>query len=98
MNTPEVRTVMNRILVRREKHDEKTQGGIYFPENAKEIMQIGTVVVAGPGLPTEKGRSPMSVKVGDKIIFAKHTGVEREIQGEVLVFMRDDDVLGVIEG
>ena len=93
----QVRPLHDRILVRRLAEDEKTAGGIIIPDTAKEKPLRGEVVAAGNGRSTEDGkRLPLEVKVGDSILFGKYAGTELKIEGEELLMMREDDVLGIL--
>jgi len=87
----------NRVLVEPIEEDEKTAGGIYLPENAKEKPQRGTVLAVGPGEREESGkRIPMDVSVGDQVLFAKYAGNEIKMDGKKLLIMRESDLLGII--
>jgi chaperonin GroES len=93
-----LRPLQDRILVQREKEDEKTKGGIIIPDTAKEKPIEGTVIAAGNGKRSEKGmRVVLDVKKGDRILFGKYSGTEVKIEGEEYLIMREDDVLGVTE-
>jgi chaperonin GroES len=92
-----VRPLHDRILVRRVQEEEKTAGGIYIPDTAKEKPQRGEIVAAGKGRVTEDGKVlPLEVKVGDKILFGKYAGTELKLNGEEYLMMREEDVLGII--
>jgi chaperonin GroES len=92
------RPLHDRIVVRRIDADEKTTGGIFIPDTAKEKPQEGEVVAAGPGARNEKGELvPLDLKVGDHVLFGKWSGTEVKIEGEDLLIMKESDVLGVIE-
>jgi chaperonin GroES len=85
--------------VERTEEEEKTKGGIIIPDTAKEKPQQGKVVAVGPGRVDEKGnRVPPGVKPGDRVLFGKYAGSEIEIDGQQYLIMREDDILGVIEG
>lgn len=74
--------------------EEKTKSGLYVPDTAKEKPQEGEVLAVGPGALNEKGeRIPMSVAVGDKIIFSKYAGTEIKLDGEEYLVMAERDVL-----
>ncbi len=77
----------DRVIVKRKEEAEKTAGGIYIPDSAKEKPQGGEVVAAGPECKT--------VKAGDAVLFAKYAGSEFAVDGEDLIIMREDDILGV---
>src|SRR5579884_3804620 len=92
-----VRPLHDRILVRRVAEENKTAGGIIIPDSAKEKPQRGEIVAAGKGRVGDDGKSlPLEVKVGDKILFGKYSGTELKLNGEELVMMREEDVLGII--
>ncbi len=93
-----VKPLQDRLVVKRLEEEEKTKGGIIIPDAAKEKPQEGRVVAVGDGKVLESGqRSPVSVKVGDKILFGKYSGTEIKIDGEEHLILREDDVLAVIE-
>jgi len=94
-----VRPLHDRIIVQRLEEEEKTKGGIIIPDTAKEKPQEGKVIAVGKGKMTEEGKLiPLDVKVGDKILFGKYSGTEVKIEGEEHLIMREEDILGVIEG
>ncbi|HMA87034.1 MAG TPA: co-chaperone GroES [Desulfosalsimonadaceae bacterium] len=93
-----IRPLNDRILVAREEEEKKTKGGILIPDSAKEKPIRGKVVAVGPGRRDENGnRIPMDVKKGDKILFGKYAGTEIKIEEVEHVFMKEDDVLGIIQ-
>lgn len=93
-----VRPLHDRILVRRKTEDEKTAGGIFIPDSAKEKPQKGEVVATGNGKVLEGGKVlPLEVKTGDEILFAKYAGTELKLDGEEFLMMREEEVLGVIK-
>jgi chaperonin GroES len=93
-----VKPLQDRVVVKRIEEEEKTKGGIIIPDAAKEKPQQGRVIAIGDGKVLENGqRSPLSLKVGDKILFGKYSGTEIKIDGEEHLIMREDDVLAVIE-
>jgi chaperonin GroES len=94
-----IRPLQDRVIVRRLEEQEKTKGGIIIPDTAKEKPQEGKVVAVGKGKITEGGKViPLDVKVGDKILFGKYAGTEIKIEGEEHLIMREEDILGIIEG
>ena len=94
-----IRPLHDRIIVERLEEETKTAGGIIIPDTAKEKPQQGKVIAVGKGKKTEDGKVlPLDVKVGDKILFGKYAGTEIKIEGKEFLMMREDDVLGVIEG
>jgi chaperonin GroES len=94
-----IRPLQDRVLLRQVEGEAKTAGGIIIPDSAKEKPQEGKVLAVGTGKVLENGtKLPMDVKVGDKILFGKYAGTEIKIEGEEVLMMREDDILGVIEG
>jgi len=95
----DIRPLHDRIIVERLEEETKTAGGIIIPDTAKEKPQQGKVIAVGKGKKTEEGKIlPLDVKVGDKILFGKYAGTEIKIEGTEFLMMREEDVLGVIEG
>ncbi|MCX8021994.1 MAG: co-chaperone GroES [Syntrophorhabdaceae bacterium] len=93
-----VKPLQDRILVKRIEEEEKTKGGIIIPDSAKEKPQEGKVVAVGDGKLLDNGtKVPLTVKVGDKILFGKYSGTEIKIEGEEHLILREDDVLGIVE-
>ena len=94
-----VRPLHDRIIVQRIEEGEQKIGGIIIPDSAKEKPQQGKVVAAGAGKAKDDGkRIALDVKAGDTILFGKYSGQEIKIDGEEFLIMREDEVLGVIEG
>ncbi|MGZ3525016.1 MAG: co-chaperone GroES [Thermodesulfobacteriota bacterium] len=94
-----IRPLQDRVIVRRLEEEEKTKGGIIIPDTAKEKPQEGKVIAVGKGKVTEEGKViPLDVKPGDKILFGKYSGTEIKIDGEEHLIMREEDILGIIEG
>ena len=94
-----IRPLQDRVIVRRLEEEEKTKGGIIIPYTAKEKPQEGKVIAVGKGKVTEEGKViPLDVKPGDKILFGKYSGTEIKIDGEEHLIMREEDILGIIEG
>jgi chaperonin GroES len=93
-----IRPLNDRVLVTRVEEEQKTAGGIIIPDTAKEKPQEGKIVATGPGKIGEDGkRIPLNVKKGDKILFSKYAGTEIKIDGVEQIFMKEDDILGVLE-
>jgi chaperonin GroES len=93
-----IRPLNDRILVIRTEEETKTKGGIIIPDTAKEKPFQGKVVAAGPGRLDDNGkRMPLDVKEGDKILFSKYAGTEIKINGVEHLFMKEDDILGIVE-
>jgi chaperonin GroES len=94
-----IRPLQDRVIVRRLEEEEKTKGGIIIPDTAKEKPQEGKVIAVGKGKVTEEGKViPLDVKAGDRILFGKYSGTEIKIEGEEHLIMREEDILGIIEG
>jgi chaperonin GroES len=95
-----VRPLQDRVLIKRlEDETEKTKGGLYIPDSAKEKPQQGKVMAVGKGRVSDDGKViPLDVKAGDKILFGKYSGSEIKVDGEELLIMREEDILGVVEG
>lgn len=94
-----IRPLYDRIVVKRvESEAEKTHGGLYIPDSAKEKPQEGEVVSVGKGKRLEDGKIvPLDVQPGDRILFGKYSGSEIKIDGEEMMIMREDEVLGILE-
>ena len=93
-----IRPVNDRILVLRIEENQKTAGGIIIPDTAKEKPQEGKVIAVGPGKLDDDGkRTPPEVKAGDRVLFSKYAGTEIKIEDVEHVFMREDDILGIME-
>ena len=95
-----IRPLQDRVIVRRlEDAVEKTKGGIIIPDTAKEKPQQGKVIAVGKGKVNDDGKlTPLDVKTGDTILFGKYSGSEIKIDGEEHLIMREEDILGVVEG
>lgn len=88
----------DRVFVKYSSEEEKTAGGLYIPDAAKEKPQKGTVLAVGPGKITEDGkRQPMEVKVGDVILFDKYSGSKIKINDEEYLILKEEDILGIVE-
>ena len=93
-----IRPLNDRLLVIREEEEQKSAGGIIIPDTAKEKPQRGKIVAAGPGKMGDDGkRIPLEVKAGDRILFAKYAGTDIKLDGVEHVFMREDDILSIVE-
>ena len=88
----------DRILVSRIEEQETVRGGIIIPDSAKEKPQEGEVMAVGKGKINEDGKVfPLDVKAGDKILFGKYSGTEIKLDGEELLIMREEEVLGILK-
>jgi chaperonin GroES len=94
-----IRPLYDRILVKRIDNDvEKTSGGLYIPDSAKEKPQEGEVVAVGKGKRLDDGKIvPLDVKAGDRILFGKYSGSEIKLDGNEYMIMREDEVLGILD-
>jgi chaperonin GroES len=94
-----IRPLHDRVIVKRLEEERTSSGGIVIPETAAENPMKGQVVAAGPGKLSDEGRlRPLDVKAGDKVLFGKYSGTEVKVEGQDLVVMREDDIMGIIEG
>src|SRR3954463_5893114 len=94
-----IRPLYDRIVVKRIESDaEKTLGGLYIPDTAKEKPQEGEVVAVGKGKRLEDGKVvALDVQVGDRILFGKYSGSDIKLDGDEYLIMREDEVLGILE-
>jgi chaperonin GroES len=89
----------DRIVVRRIEEGETTRGGIIIPDSAKDKPQEGEVISVGKGKSNEEGKVfPLDVKAGDRILFGKYAGTDIKIDGEDFLIMREEEVLGILQG
>jgi chaperonin GroES len=94
-----VRPLHDRVVIKRIEEKETLKGGIIIPDTAKEKPQEGEVIAVGHGKKTDKGEViALDVKVGDRILFGKYSGTEIKLDNEEYLIIREDEVLGVIEG
>ena len=91
-NNLNVTPLHDRVIVKPAAAEEKTAGGIIIPDTAKEKPQRGIVVAAGSG----KKDEPMTVKVGDNVLYGKYSGTEISIEGDDLLIMRESDILAIV--
>jgi chaperonin GroES len=97
--TMNIRPLHDRIVVKRIESSENKIGGLFIPDSAKEKPQEGEVVAVGNGKRGEDGKViPLDVKAGDRILFGKYSGSDIKIDGTEYMIMREDEVLGVLEG
>lgn len=87
-----IKPLADRVVVRPAEAEEKTKGGIIIPDSAKEKPQKGTVVAVGGG----KKDEPMTVKVGDSVLYGKYAGTELTIDGQDYLIMRESDIFAVV--
>jgi chaperonin GroES len=93
-----IRPLQDRVIVKRIEESEQMRGGLYIPDTAKEKPQEGEIIAVGPGKIENGNKIELSVKAGDRVLFGKYAGTEVKLDGEEYLIMREDDILGVIEG
>jgi chaperonin GroES len=94
-----IRPLHDRVIVRRMEEERTSPGGIVLPDSATEKPDQGEVLAVGKGKILEGGDvRPLDVKVGDKILFGKYSGTAVKVEGEEVLVMREEDIMGVIEG
>jgi len=95
--TTNIQPLHDRVIVKRIDEGEQVRGGIIIPDSAKEKSQEGQVIAAGLGKYKEDGsRQALDVKAGDRVLFGKYSGSEIKVNGEELLIMREDEILGII--
>jgi len=93
-----IRPLHDRVVVRRLEEERTSSGGIVIPDSATEKPIQGEVLAVGKGKLLDNGDlRPLDVKVGDRVLFGKYSGTEVKLDGEELVVMREDDIMGVVE-
>ena len=98
MSVP-IRPLHDRVLIKRIEEPEQVRGGIVIPDTAKEKPQQGEVIAVGDGKYDKDGkRIPLDVKPGDRVLFGKYSGTEVKIDDEELLILREDEILGIVEG
>jgi chaperonin GroES len=94
-----IRPLHDRVIVKRIEEERKSAGGIVIPDTAAEKPDQGEIVAVGKGKKDDQGKLiALDVKVGDKILFGKYSGQTVKVKGEELLVMREEDIMGVIEG
>ena len=94
-----IKPLQDRVIVKRLEDSDQMRGGLYIPDTAKEKPQEGEIVAVGTGKTLDNGtKVELAVKVGDKVLFGKYAGTEVKLDGEEYLIMREDDILGIIEG
>jgi chaperonin GroES len=94
-----VRPLHDRVVIKRIEEQETVRGGIIIPDSAKEKPQEAEVVAVGTGKRNEAGQVfPLEVKAGDRILFGKYSGTEIKLDGDEYLILREDEILGIIEG
>ena len=95
--TTHIKPLHDRVIVKRIEEGEQVRGGIIIPDTAKEKPQEGEVISVGPGTLNDKGElRALDVKAGDRVLFGKYSSSEVKIDGEELLIMREDEILGII--
>ncbi len=94
-----IRPLQDRVIVKRMEEETTSAGGIVLPDSATEKPIRGEVLAVGPGKILDNGeKRPLEVKVGDTVLFGKYSGTEVKLDDEELLVMREEDIMGVIEG
>jgi chaperonin GroES len=95
----DIRPLHDRVVIKRIEESETMQGGLYIPDSAKEKPQQGEVVAVGNGKRDDSGKvNALDVKVGDRILFGKYSGSDIKLNGNEYLIMREDEILGVLNG
>jgi chaperonin GroES len=97
MSSVKIRPLHDRVIIERIE-ERTTAGGIVIPETAGDKPQRGLVKAAGPGKVENGNLQKLDVKIGDKVLFGKYSGTEVKVDGKELLVMREEDIMGVIEG
>ena len=94
-----IRPLHDRVIVKRIEEERKSAGGIVIPDTAAEKPDTGEIIAVGTGKILEDGKvRPLDVKKGDKVLFGKYSGQTVKVKGDELLVMREEDIMGVIEG
>ena len=92
-----IRPLHDRVIVKRVEEEKKSAGGIVIPDTAAEKPSQGEIVAVGPGKLDDNGKTvAMGVKVGDRVLFGKYSGQEFRMDGQDLLHMREDDIIGTV--
>jgi len=92
-----IKPLQDRVIVKRLEEVEKTAGGLIIPDAAKEKPQQGRILAVGPGKVLDNGaKLELTVKAGDVVLFGKYAGTEVKIDGDEVLIMREDDILGIV--
>ena len=94
--TSKVAPLADRVVVKPLEDTEQMRGGLYIPDTAKEKPQQGEIIAAGPGKYEDGKLVPMSVKVGDKVLYGKYSGTEITLDNEQYLILRESDVLAIV--
>ena len=94
-----IRPLHDRVIVKRLDEERKTASGIVIPDTAAEKPDQGEILAVGKGKKTEEGKLvPLDIKVGDRVLFGKYSGQTVRLEGDELLVMREEDIMGVVEG
>jgi chaperonin GroES len=94
-----IRPLHDRVIVKRIEEERKSAGGIVIPDTAAEKPDQGEIVAVGKGKKDDNGKViPIDVKIGDRVLFGKYSGQTVKVKGDELLVMREEDLMGVIEG
>ncbi|HMB74996.1 MAG TPA: co-chaperone GroES [Kiloniellaceae bacterium] len=89
--------LQDRVLIRSILQEDRTAGGIFIPDTAKERPMEGEIIAVGPGARSDDGKTlPLDVKIGDLVLYGKWSGTEVKIDGEDVVIMKESDIMGII--
>lgn len=92
-----IKPLADRVIIKPSPSEEKTKGGLFVPDTAKEKPVVGEVVAVGPGKVSDEGKTiTPEVKVGDKVLYGKYSGTEVTVEGEELLIMREADIFAVV--
>ena len=92
-----IRPLHDRVIIKRVEEETKTAGGIVLPGSAAEKPSQGEVLAVGNGKLLDNGEvRPLAVKVGDKVLFGKYSGTEVKVDGEEVIVMREEDIMGIL--
>jgi chaperonin GroES len=93
-----IRPLHDRVIVKRMEEERKTASGIVIPDTAAEKPDQGEVIAIGKGKVLENGKvQPLDIKVGDRVLFGKYSGQSVKVQGDEVLVMREEDIMGVVE-
>ncbi|MBT4837670.1 MAG: co-chaperone GroES [Methylococcales bacterium] len=92
-----IRPLHDRVIVKRMEEERKSPGGIVLPDSATEKPIRGEILAVGKGKLNDSGVQPLDVKIGDTVLFGKYSGTEVKVNGEEVLVMREEDIMGVIE-
>ena len=93
----EIKPLLDRVVVEALEAEDKTSGGIYLPDTAKEKPQMGKIIATGPGKVSDSGEKiAMTVKKGDKVLYGKYSGTEVSFEGKDYIIMHESDILAIL--